>query len=221
MSLISREFFGLIRLTNSSIQYWNWTELERLEDPSGFPKLGHGVELNHPWMVESFWMWYLATPMSFSEFFSRFSPSTHRFTSLSKFCPFLSLSGDYFYDKRLISLSVLLVPVDLELKQLGQTLDLVVKDSEDEFLLFLLAKVNCQPGDITGLLHFCFRFIDFFLTPREFPEVSSHGRNSEFHRVTEVELLFVASAEHTVPEKHAQVFSVTGLPFALNISICQ
>ena len=92
---------------------------------------------------------------------------------------------------------MLLVPVDLELKQLGQTLDLVVKDSENEFLLFLLAKVNCQLGDITGLLHFCFHFIDFFLTPREFPEVSSHGRDSEFHRVTEVELLLPVQKPQT------------------------
>ena len=60
----------------------------------------------------------------------------HPITSLSKFCPFLSLSGNYFYDKRLISLTVLPVPVDLEHKQLGQMLDLVVKDFEDEFLLF-------------------------------------------------------------------------------------
>ena len=36
----------------------------RLEDPSGFPKLGHGVELNHPWLVKSLWMWYLAIPVS-------------------------------------------------------------------------------------------------------------------------------------------------------------
>lgn len=60
----------------------------------------------------------------------------HPITSLSKFCPFLSLSGNYFYDKRLISLTVLPVPVDLEHEQLGQMLDLVVKDFEDEFLLF-------------------------------------------------------------------------------------
>ena len=51
----------------------------------------------------------------------------HPFTSLSKF----PLSGDYFYDKILISLTVLPVPVDLELEQLGQMLDLVVKDFED------------------------------------------------------------------------------------------
>ena len=67
------------------------------------------------------------------------------------------------------------VPVDLELEQLGQMLDLVVKDFEDECLLFLLAKVNCQSGDEEDLPHFCCFFIDFFLTPREFPEVSSHG----------------------------------------------
>lgn len=60
----------------------------------------------------------------------------HPITSLSKFCPFLSLSGNYFYDKRLISLTVLPVPVDLEHEPLGQMLDLVVKDFEDEFLLF-------------------------------------------------------------------------------------
>ena len=60
----------------------------------------------------------------------------HPITSLSKFCPFLSLSGNYFYDKRLISLTVLPVPIDLEHEPLGQMLDLVVKDFEDEFLLF-------------------------------------------------------------------------------------
>lgn len=33
------------------------------------------------------------------------------------------------------------VPVDLELEQLGQMLDLVVKDFEDEFLLFCEQKL--------------------------------------------------------------------------------
>ena len=65
----------------------------------------------------------------------------HPFTSLSKFCPFLSLSGDYFYDKRLSSLTILPVSVDLDLEQLGQMLDLVVKDFEDEFLLFCEQKL--------------------------------------------------------------------------------
>lgn len=61
----------------------------------------------------------------------------HPFTSLSKFCPFLSLSGDYFYDKRLISLTMLPVPVELELEQLGQMLDLVVKVLKMSFYFFV------------------------------------------------------------------------------------
>lgn len=37
-----------------------------MQDLSGFLKLGHDLELKQPWVVESFWLWYLAIPMSFS-----------------------------------------------------------------------------------------------------------------------------------------------------------
>lgn len=86
------------------------------------------------------------------------------------------------------------------------------------FYFFLLAKVNCQPGDVRGWLHFCFLFIDSFLTPGKFPELSSHGGASEFHGGMNGN---VTRSEVTHPEKHAQVSSATGLPPALNICIFQ
>lgn len=79
-------------------------------------------------------MFYLAPPVSFNELFFLGHPFHASFHIIVQIPPFLS--GDYFYDKILISLTVLPVPVDLELEQLGQMLDLVVKDFEDEFLLF-------------------------------------------------------------------------------------
>lgn len=61
--LIFREFFRLTG-TSSSIQSWNWTELDwKIHQ---LPKVGgHESGLNHPWMVEPFWMFYLAPPVSF------------------------------------------------------------------------------------------------------------------------------------------------------------
>ena len=77
-------------------------------------------------------MLYLAPSMSFNELFFLGLPFHASFHIIVQIPP----SGDYFYDKILISLTVLPVPVDLELEQLGQMLDLVVKDFEDECLLF-------------------------------------------------------------------------------------
>lgn len=73
-----------------------------------------------------------------------------------------------------------------------------MKESEDGLLLFLLAKVNCQPGDITGLLHFCFPFISFFLTSGEQPKFSLHGGESEVHRVMELEILLSVQSPQTL-----------------------